>query len=90
MFLGVILNVSFVLISALVGILYPDKTEAAFANYFFWKSTSFTIFFAISTALCVKTKLIIAISLLAISTVLYTALEIKMTVRKQNKDISKQ
>ena len=78
-------------VSALVGLLFPVNTEPAFANYHTWKATGFTIYFAISTVLCVRTKLIIVITLHAVASVLYIALEIKVFLRKRHSsDVSKE
>ncbi|VDI24110.1 Hypothetical predicted protein [Mytilus galloprovincialis] len=74
--------------NALIGYLYPENTEPAFANYHFWKATSFTVYFAISTVLCVKTKLIIVMTLLSVACVLYVALEVKVFFKQWTGNIS--
>ncbi|XP_076106023.1 protein unc-93 homolog A-like [Mytilus galloprovincialis] len=74
--------------NALIGYLYPENTEPAFANYHFWKATSFTVYFAISTVLCVKTKLIIVMTLLSVACVLYVALEVKVFFKQRTANIS--
>jgi hypothetical protein len=45
------------------------------------------VYFAISTVLCVKTKLILIITLLTVSSVLYVALEIKIHFRQRSTDL---
>lgn len=66
--------VSFIL--ALIALLFPEKTESAFANYHCWKATSFTVYFVISLYVCVKTKLIVVMTLLAVGSFLYVGVEV--------------
>ena len=73
------------LFSALVGLLFPNKTDAAFANYHTWKAVGFTITFVYSNFLCVSTKLIVAMGLLVAAMILYSVVEIRVR-RKQGQN----
>lgn len=66
--------------NALVAHLFPQKTDAAFANYHTWKAVGFTITFVYSRILCVSTKLIVAMVLLGIAMTLYTVVEIRVKI----------
>ncbi|KAH3891093.1 hypothetical protein DPMN_015182 [Dreissena polymorpha] len=61
--------------NALIALLFPDKKEAAFANYHTWKAIGFTITFVYSSFLCVATKIIVAIALLVAAMLLYAIVE---------------
>ena len=65
-------------ISALVALLFPNKTDDAFANYHTWKAVGFTITFVYSNFLCVSTKLIVAMGLLVAAMILYSVVEIRV------------
>ena len=58
--------------------LFPNKTDAAFANYHTWKAVGFTITFVYSGFLCVSTKLIVAMTLLVVAMILYIIVEIRV------------
>ena len=58
--------------------LFPNKTDAAFANYHTWKAVGFTITFVYSGFLCVSTKLIVAMALLVVAMILYIIVEIRV------------
>ncbi|XP_053374801.1 protein unc-93 homolog A-like [Mercenaria mercenaria] len=64
--------------NALVAFLFPEKKDAAFANYHTWKATGFTITFVYGNFLCVSTKLIIALTLLVVAMTLYVIVEIRV------------
>lgn len=62
-------------LSALYGVLFPDHTEAAFANYRLWESVGFLMAFGYSSHLCLSTKVYLLLSGLAISLLTYPLLE---------------
>ena len=76
--LATITNVTSFFVTALVAHLFPNKTDAAFANYHTWKAVGFTITFVYSGFLCVSTKLIIAMVLLVVAMTLYIVVEIRV------------
>lgn len=59
----------------LYGILFEKHKEAAFANYRLWESLGFVIAFGYSTKLQVYIKLYILLAVLALSMVMYGAVE---------------
>ncbi|XP_046330251.2 protein unc-93 homolog A-like [Haliotis rufescens] len=61
--------------NSLIAVLFPDKKEAAFANFHSWKSFGFTLTLVLSNFLCLETKLISALVLLALSMSMYTGVE---------------
>ncbi|XP_061756869.1 protein unc-93 homolog A isoform X3 [Nerophis ophidion] len=61
--------------NALYGILFPQASEAAFANYRMWESLGFVIAFAYSTFLCLEYKLYILLSVLLLTMVTYPVVE---------------
>lgn len=65
-----------IFLSALIALLFPDNKEPAFANFVTWKAIGFTITFVLSEFVCLRTKLIFVLSLLAVAMVLYTGVEI--------------
>lgn len=69
--------------NALVALLFPDKTDAAFANYHTWKAVGFTITFVYSNFLCVSTKLIVAMALLVVAITLYVIVELRVHRSRQ-------
>ena len=69
--------------AALVALLFPDKTDAAFANYHTWKAVGFTITFVYSNFLCVSTKLIVAMALLVVAITLYVIVELRVHRSRQ-------
>ncbi|XP_062596122.1 protein unc-93 homolog A-like [Saccostrea cucullata] len=72
--------------NALIALLFPEKTEAAFANYHCTKAASFTVYFVISLYLCVKIKLIIVIGLLAVGSLLYIGVEVQVHRRRETEN----
>ncbi|XP_076142709.1 protein unc-93 homolog A-like [Alosa pseudoharengus] len=62
-------------INALYGVLFPDHTEAAFANYRLWESLGFLMAFGYSPHLCLSTKTYLLLSGLAASVLTYPLLE---------------
>ena len=74
-------------LSALVALLFPEMTEAAFANYHCTKAASFTVYFVISLYVCVKVKLIVVIVVLVLGSILYVGVEI--SVRRNNNALKK-
>ncbi|XP_053397637.1 protein unc-93 homolog A-like [Mercenaria mercenaria] len=72
--------------NALVALLFPEKKDSAFANYHTWKAIGFTLTFIYGNLLCVSTKLIIAISLLMVSMILYFIVEIRVKQSKSSNE----
>lgn len=70
--------------NALVALLFPEKKDAAFANYHTWKAIGFSITFVYGNFLCVSTKLMIALVLLVVAMTLYVIVEIRVTRRKRS------
>ncbi|XP_052673889.1 protein unc-93 homolog A-like [Crassostrea angulata] len=73
--------------NALIALLFPERTEAAFANYHCTKAASFTVYFVISLYVCVKVKLLLVIVLLVVGSAMYAVVEVhvyrnKTTVNK--------
>ncbi|XP_046330266.2 protein unc-93 homolog A-like [Haliotis rufescens] len=68
--------------NSLIALLFPDNKEPAFANFVTWKAIGFTVTFVLSEFVCLRTKLIFVLSLLAVAMVLYTGVEIYSKVTK--------
>ncbi len=64
-------------ILGLYGSLFRRNKEAAFSNYRLWESLGFVVAYAYSTAICAKMKLYIVITVLAVGTICYIAVEIR-------------
>ncbi|KAL2088656.1 hypothetical protein ACEWY4_015555 [Coilia grayii] len=62
-------------INAIYGVLFPDHTEAAFANYRLWESVGFLLAFGYSSHLCLSTKTYLLLASLALSLLTYPLLE---------------
>lgn len=62
--------------NALIALLFPERTEAAFANYHCTKAASFTVYFVISLYVCVKVKLLLVIVLLVVGSAMYAGVEV--------------
>lgn len=62
-------------LSALSGILFPGKEEAAFSNFRLWESTGSVITYAYSPYLCTETKLYVLIGILCVGMVGYGLIE---------------
>ena len=76
------------LISALFGVLFVDKQEAAFASYRMFYATGCAIAFGYSYFLCVETKVYILAAMLTVSLVMYSVIEMKVQLQSQHiKDI---
>ncbi|CAH1785834.1 unnamed protein product [Owenia fusiformis] len=69
--------------SALLGVLFSNQKEAAFANFRLWQNLAQTIAFATSGLLCMSNKIIIAITLACISLALYIVVEVKEKIKKK-------
>ena len=77
-----------VFISALFGVLFVDKQEAAFASYRMFYATGCAISFGYSYFLCVETKVYILAAMLTVSLVMYSVIEMKVQLQSQHiKDI---
>nr|XP_048277910.1 protein unc-93 homolog A [Myodes glareolus] len=62
-------------VTALYGVLFEEKKEAAFANYRLGEALGFVIAFGYSSFLCVRTKLYILLSILSLTITAYGAVE---------------
>lgn len=71
-------------------ILFSDKKEPAFANLHFWQAIAFTLFFLTANYICIFTKLVICLSFLTFSVVLYGVLQnrVRRERRRSEVDIS--
>ncbi|KAL5016513.1 hypothetical protein ScPMuIL_006102 [Solemya velum] len=61
--------------NSLVAIVFPEKKDAAFANYHTSKAMGFAVTFIYSSFLCLHTKLVIAISVLVLGSITYSVVE---------------
>lgn len=79
-------------ISALYGVLFAKDEEAAFSNYRLWESLGFILVFAYNTYLCIRVKLYVLISFLAVGMIGYIIIEVRVKTRKrpQEKQIRSQ
>lgn len=76
--------------SALSGILFPGKEEAAYSNFRLWESTGSVITYAYSPYLCTNVKIYLLIGLLVIGTCGYSTVEImERKVKRDNLDTTK-
>lgn len=74
--------------SALFGILFVDKQEAAFASYRMFYATGCAISFGYSFFLCVQTKVYILAGMLTLALLMYSVIEMKVQLQSQHiKDI---
>ena len=69
--------------SAIVGQLFPDKKEAAFAQYNGWRGIGFTVSFGYANFLCYEVKTLLLLGLCVLATMTYIVLEI-LTRRQCN------
>ena len=67
---------SYLPLTALVGNLFKNESEAAFSNYRLWESLGFIIAFAYSTFLCTSIKLYILTAVLLTGMIGYYTVEI--------------
>ncbi|XP_067669510.1 protein unc-93 homolog A-like [Haliotis asinina] len=72
--------------NSLIALLFPEKKEPAFANFHTWKAIGFTITFVVSNFLCLKTRLICVLALLAVAMVMYAGVEIYSRVHQKRKE----
>lgn len=63
------------LIAALIGVMFRENQDAAFAIFRMLSSLGFAITYGYSALLCQRTDLYISISLLAVSVLCYTTVE---------------
>ena len=76
-------------ITALYGILFTDKQEAAFSNYRLWESVGFTVSFAYSNYLCVWIKLAILATVLVFGIGFYYIIEMKAYLARKRAEKTK-
>ncbi|KAL5016512.1 hypothetical protein ScPMuIL_006101 [Solemya velum] len=69
--------------NSLVAIVFPEKKDAAFANYHTWKAMGFAVTFIYSSFLCLRTKLLIAICMLVTGSVTYAIVEVSIMRTKK-------
>lgn len=62
--------------SALYGVIFPGKSEAAFSNYRLWESVGFIIAYACSTVLCIEAKVTILLVFLVLGITGYYVIEL--------------
>ena len=67
--------------------LFTDKQEAAFAAYRIFQSLGYALAFGYSYVLCVETKLYIISTVLVVSLLLYSVIELRL--RKNGDDQAK-
>ncbi|KAK3761070.1 hypothetical protein RRG08_022474 [Elysia crispata] len=63
-------------LNALYGNIFSNEAEAAFANYRLWESAGFCATYLYNDLYCTSTKLHIGMTILALSVVCYTAVEV--------------
>ena len=71
-------------VSALFGVLFSHKQEAAFASYRMFHATGCAMAFGYSYFLCVQTKVYILSAVLAVALALYTVIEMKVQLQSQH------
>ncbi|XP_071093114.1 protein unc-93 homolog A-like [Haliotis cracherodii] len=74
--------------NSLIAMLFPEKTGPAFANFHTWKAIGFTLILVLSNFLCLKTKLICVLALLALAMTMYTGVEIYALVQQKRKAVA--
>ncbi|XP_070561128.1 protein unc-93 homolog A-like [Ptychodera flava] len=62
-------------IRSFIGLLYPDKPSAAFANFHLWNAVGSSVSFAMSLMFCVSTKLYLLFCFQLIALALYAVVE---------------
>ncbi|XP_070561131.1 protein unc-93 homolog A-like [Ptychodera flava] len=65
----------FVQIRCFIGLFYPDKPSAAFANFHMWSAVGSCVSFAMSLMFCVSTKLYVIFCFQLIALALYAVVE---------------
>lgn len=73
--------------SALSGILFPGREEAAYSNFRLWESTGSVITYAYNPYLCTDVKLYLLLGLLLVGVSGYTAIEY-LEMKKENSELS--
>ncbi|XP_071093960.1 protein unc-93 homolog A-like [Haliotis cracherodii] len=73
---GIAIGIFHTQFNALVGLMFPEKQEAAFANFHTWNAIGFTITFAYGGALCVRAKLYVCLVLFALGSLGYLLAEV--------------
>ena len=74
------------LFSALFGVLFSEKQEAAFASYRMLQAVGLAMAFGYSYLLCIQTKLYIMGSFMAVGLLLYGVIEYKLYLNKKYVD----
>ncbi|XP_017888047.2 protein unc-93 homolog A-like, partial [Ceratina calcarata] len=70
--------------SALSGLLFPGKEEAAFSNFRLWESTGSVITYAYSPYLCTQTKLYCLIGIMCLGIVGYGVIEYTQKIERSD------
>ncbi|XP_046556060.1 protein unc-93 homolog A-like [Haliotis rubra] len=80
---GIAIGIFHTQFNTLVGLMFPEKQEAAFANFHTWNAIGFTITFAYGGALCVRAKLYVCLALFALGSLGYFLAEILFLRQKR-------
>lgn len=79
----------FCMISALCGLLFPNKEEAAYSNFRLWEATGSVIAYAYSPYLCTVKKLYILMFILCVGMIGYGVIEKTGRVKRISRDENK-